>query len=1072
MESFAVRNKLKRSKTCKVRACPSKDRALTDVIVLPESSCSDFSALLVVEEDTEEDTDGSDAAAFITTRKDQPLWEERSCYTPDIKIAPIFLRTTQHSRGKGALGQSLKKQTLLQKSVTTPQSNGLQLGESQQRLPPLTCSVSHLAERKESVLSSWRGQLSASARLSCLQEIRASHPAFPVRRVFCTLQKKGGGSLEESESSEKPSCLSSLQLPHNHQEKRKRGSEIDSSDKVSKRQRSNLAAAEVKTSYSGDCHLSAQGVQGNTAPPAKRQPRGSRLSRTHRLKQQRESDHELKSKPTSRTESDSQSLLSSHSVQRDSSIEDELWTEKYSPQHSSEVIGNAASVNKLHSWLKKWKLRADCDERRKEEERKHEENSNNSWDCGDFQGEAGSEEEREEPPLNTMLITGPTGAGKTASVYACAQELGFKVFEVNCSSQRSGRHLLSQLKEATQSHLVETSGKDPLKPAYFNNYNTSSCSPKPATLSGKTASPVNVISTSKKRPRQKLGHKGKPNPATVTLASFFKMKAKADNLLSGGLSSSEKPDSEKLSNPSSPGCGGTVSQSKKTATSLILFEEVDVIFDDDVGFLAAIKTFMATTKRPVILTTNDPSFRERFDGNLVEIIFKTPSAVNVRSYLQLVCLAEDVRLELDDVTSLLRLSRGDVRCCLLQLQLWAHSGGRRASQRGVLPKEPSSVHWSNVTEGEDSSDSYIPCTASMLGLHTVTQHNLLNLLKCESWTEPDMNKLVNFLSESWRRAVPLLYCNLELLLPLPIKAQGTPSLCPDEVTCSGLQSEPAPPDIHPRIHQPDGDVNVKAAATNSISVRNFSRLSRRKYATSNLTLKPHRTSLSLKGTNLRAPSSNNKTEPNAANLATRCLDALTDFMDLMSYLDATTPAAEPLVSERFVWTGAEIKDGLLDETREGEDGSCGQERLQEIQAAAEGLGFHRCWWRVSEVWTEAQRRRQELGEQRWGRLMERLTLPVSSQRQRLSCSFDPLCVPDVAQRRFELSRTVLSSRSFSLLGNRQAVSVDYMPVLRFICRSDRAQQQGKEPIRFLNYLSSVHLGLSKSTLQLLAEDFS
>ena len=45
-------------------------------------------------------------------------------------------------------------------------------------------------------------------------------------------------------------------------------------------------------------------------------------------------------------------------------------------------------------------------------------------------------------------------------------------------------------------------------------------------------------------------------------------------------------------------------QNKKTATSLILFEEVDVIFDEDHGFLAAIKTFMTTTKRPVILTTS------------------------------------------------------------------------------------------------------------------------------------------------------------------------------------------------------------------------------------------------------------------------------------------------------------------------------------------------------------------------------------------------------------------------------------------------------------------------------------
>ncbi len=56
-----------------------------------------------------------------------------------------------------------------------------------------------------------------------------------------------------------------------------------------------------------------------------------------------------------------------------------------------------------------------------------------------------------------------------------------KVFEVNCSSQRSGCHVLSQLKEATQSHLVEMSGKDPLKPTYFNNY---SSAPKSETLPG------------------------------------------------------------------------------------------------------------------------------------------------------------------------------------------------------------------------------------------------------------------------------------------------------------------------------------------------------------------------------------------------------------------------------------------------------------------------------------------------------------------------------------------------------------------------------------------------------------
>lgn len=44
------------------------------------------------------------------------------------------------------------------------------------------------------------------------------------------------------------------------------------------------------------------------------------------------------------------------------------------------------------------------------------------WDCGEDDSQDG-----EDMLCNTMLITGPTGVGKTAAVYACAQELGFKV---------------------------------------------------------------------------------------------------------------------------------------------------------------------------------------------------------------------------------------------------------------------------------------------------------------------------------------------------------------------------------------------------------------------------------------------------------------------------------------------------------------------------------------------------------------------------------------------------------------------------------------------------------------------
>lgn len=255
-----------------------------------------------------------------------------------------------------------------------------------------------------------------------------------------------------------------------------------------------------------------------------------------------------------------------------------------------------------------------------------------------------------------------------------------------------------------------------------------------------------------------------------------------------------------------------------------------------------------------------------------------------------------------------------------------------------------------------------------------------------------MNKLLRLLAESWRRGVPLLYSNLELLLP--VGATRTSVHVLDNGTCSGLQRELVPSDNDLHIQQLDGDVSLKVSATNSKPVRNISRLSRRKYITEKLN--PQRTSS-------KRTHSRDMTKQNAAKVATDCLDAFTDFFDLMSDLDATVPAAAaPRVSgsrrpEGFVWTGAEIKDGLLDDMREEEEEGgrswSQQERLLDIQAAVEGLGCHRCCLRVSEAWTEAQKYRQEPGEMRWERLEEGVTLPNSSKRQSLSFSFQPLCAP-------------------------------------------------------------------------------
>ncbi len=343
---------------------------------------------------------------------------------------------------------------------------------------------------------------------------------------------------------------------------------------------------------------------------------------------------------------------------------------------------------------------------------------------------------------------------------------------------------------------------------------------------------------------------------------------------------------------------------------------------------------------------------------------------------------------------------------------------------------------SSAAERGDSVDSKLPecdtgCTASMLGLHPVTQHHLLHLLKasivymysfslnyfskkvtflshlicpsifqCQFLSDMDMIKLLRLLAESWRGGVPLLYSNLELFLTLG--AKGTKVLFLNKRPCSGLQSELA---THDHIQQLDEDVRPMSPATKSKSVGNISRLSRRKYTramsdtTSSVSLaQTPQIILSSKRGHSSAPGSRDKTEQIAAKVATDCLDALTGFFDLMSYLDATMPAAAPLVSgpctpEAFVWSGAEIKNGLLDEmSEEGGGRSSSGEGLLDFQAAVEGLGCHRCLWRVSEAWTEAQKYREELGDTRWRQLVERL-LPASSKRQCLSFAFKPPCAP-------------------------------------------------------------------------------
>ncbi|KAJ8001926.1 hypothetical protein DPEC_G00174480 [Dallia pectoralis] len=913
-------------------------------------------------------------------------------------------------------------------------------------------------ESQESIAFRWRNELSFPEQRSLVEDIKRSNPLFPVRRVFAMLLKKYKESLQVSKTPD----ISATSPLSPVREKRKHPNERDDPATECKRQRSNLGSEGTRSSlYSPSLDQRVWECQGSGVQAR------SKLSRTHRLAQRKGPDEclrmnpELTRKASNRTESPQIFPFQPNvCLKRGHYVEDMLWTEKYQPRHSSEVIDNSASVKKLHSWLKKWKLWADSEERRKEQERKLAENpnSNDTWDCGDFQGETG--EAREAELCNTMLITGPPGVGKTAAVYACSLELGFQVFEVNASSQRCGRHVLTHLREATQSHQVEAEESSTLRPSYLRSCNNNNSTAKCHIGTGKVLSSKKVVWSSAKGPPPSRSSRlrrggGGGSKAGVNLTDFFQMKSKPEIRNSDAPSLSTKHDqlqtnsciaSTKAGNTNkvqfselSP--GDTVppagKPTRKTTTSLILFEEVDVIFDDDTGFLTAIQTLMRTSKRPVILTTCDPYFSTKFDGDFEKLLFKTPSVRNVCSYLQLLCLAENVQPSPGDVASLVSRNRADVRRSMLQLQLWVCSGEGPASHRAQ----------------------------SVLGLYHGTMRDPLTI-PCLPWAESDIIDLMETLTESWRTGVALLYSNLEILLPLPASTKAGPVHGPQEVPHPSPQDEGTTPDMHSPTPLIQNQIS-------SVKMTSGSRLRRRNRVQTSDSRSDHQSPVTPHTASLRTLNVDKTfddrlpTKKVEGELGSRCLEAIADFMDLMSYIDASLSPrkADPCGPEELALTGAEVRDGLLDEMREEDVSLWGWERTVEIQAAVEVLGFQRCLVRVSDGWTRTQGLKGEKVR------VEKPTILFASDRQGFSVSQKTPCETSVVQKRRDITRTILSSNTLCTLGNKQAVVVDYLPVLRAICQLESAREERGGDRRFLHYLRSIHFSLPKASLRLLAEDF-
>lgn len=362
--------------------------------------------------------------------------------------------------------------------------------------------------------------------------------------------------------------------------------------------------------------------------------------------------------------------------------ENQLWTQKYAPESADDVLQLGREPHMLRDWLFRLRISAvdtgktskesakskmKRDKKRKkrqkaekldgfivssEEEASEMGNISGSDDelAGDVttalqktvvrSGDTLSDQHGAGKPQisNAVLLSGPPGCGKTASVHAIAKELDFEVFEINAGSRRNARDMLERVGDMTQNHLVH--------------------------LVNELDSPSSSANASSKSSK---------------LTSFFK-----------GPSGNSNNPADKDSN--------TCSQSeaeprrpREQKQSLILLEEADVLFEEDRQFWTGVLTLISQSKRPIIITCNDESLIPIRELSLHAILrYQKPSPDFCVDYLLLVAANEGHILKREAVTRLYQGSGLDLRKSLMDLNFWCQMGvgSEKSGLDWLLPAWP------------------------------------------------------------------------------------------------------------------------------------------------------------------------------------------------------------------------------------------------------------------------------------------------------------------------------------------------------------------------------------------------
>lgn len=363
------------------------------------------------------------------------------------------------------------------------------------------------------------------------------------------------------------------------------------------------------------------------------------------------------------------------------------WAQKYAPKAAVEVLQHGKEVLLLREWLEALKVQAvDTGDlkpkpaksgppKKKRKKNKSDDFIVDSDEEANEMDELSDPEEEDWSPdrrggkrtviragdaqakdskgasrlTNTVVISGPHGCGKTAAVYAVAKELDFEVFEINPGSRRSGKDVLDKIGDMTRNHLVQHQQAE--------------------AAGGSTINEEEVAEDIKSGKQATMASFFKPKQAPKQPPKIKKPAPKVDT---------EKPEAKK-------------SPPKNQKQSLILLDEIDVLYEEDKNFWSTVIGLIAQSKRPFVLTCNDEKLVPFQTLSLHGIFrFSEPPTDLAVDRLLMIAACEGHALRRSAVSALFEARQQDLRACLTELNYWCQMavGDRRSGVDWYYPRYP------------------------------------------------------------------------------------------------------------------------------------------------------------------------------------------------------------------------------------------------------------------------------------------------------------------------------------------------------------------------------------------------